>query len=57
MNHAKENNRMISDDSRKMRKPFIEPELAKQGDATKITAGVFGEFSGCDRTEQSRDIT
>ena len=48
---------MISDDSRKMRKPFIEPELAKQGDATKITAGVFGEFSGCDRTEQSRDIT
>ena len=32
---------------------FVDPELVKQGDATKITAGVFGEFSGCDRTEQS----
>jgi len=49
--------RIIPGDIRKETRPFIEPQLVKQGDATRITAGVFGEFSGCERTEQSRDIT
>jgi len=36
------------DRSRTFQEPelkFVEPRLRKQGDATKITAGFFGEFS------------